>query len=486
MSKNILYYGDNLSILKERIKDESVDLIYLDPPFKSNQDYNVLFEEQNGTRSKAQIKAFEDTWSWDQESAEAFQLIVEAGGKISQTMQALRIIVGESDLLAYLSMMSPRLVELTRVLKSTGSIYLHCDPTASHYLKMLMDAVFGPENFLNEIIWHYRKWSHGKYTFQRNHDVILFYSRSRSRERTFNQLYMDRAASTLKRFGAARIISGAYDEKGRRIPSRTEEFDSEGARQDDVWEIGRVPPIKQLFPTQKPEALLERIISAGSNEGDLVLDPFCGCGTAVVVAHQLKRHWIGIDITHLAITLIKHRLQDSLGDEIEKEFQVIGEPTDLSGARALAKGDPYQFQFWALSLVKKARPLEEKKGADKGVDGRIYFHDEKRAKTKQIIIQVKSGHISPAQIRDLRGVLEREQAEMGVFITLEEPTKQIRAEAASAGFYHSPATKKKYPRLQVITIEELLGGKQIEYPQSWSSPPFKKGSGSKTGPTFLF
>ncbi len=486
MDKNLLYFGDNITILRDYIKDESVDLIYLDPPFKSNQAYNVLFDEQNGSRSKAQIKAFEDTWRWDQEAAEAYQDIVEKGPeKASRVMQAFRAMAGETDMLAYLAMMAPRLVELKRVLKPTGSIYLHCDPTASHYLKMLMDAVFGAENFLNEIIWHYRKWPAGKYTFQKNHDVLLFYSCSDSRERTFNQLFMGRAPSTLKRFGTAKIVS-AYDEDGRRIPSRTEPKDSEGVRQDDVWDIGRVPPIKQLFPTQKPESLIERLIRGSSNEGDVVLDPFCGCGTTIMVAQRLKRKWIGIDITHLAITLIKHRLHDAFGPEIEKEFEVIGEPIDLSGARALAKADPYQFQFWALGLV-GARPAEQKKGADRGIDGRIYFHDEgKGKKTKQVIIQVKSGHVSVAQPRDLRGVLERESAEIGVFITLDEPTKQMRTEASSAGFYDSPVTKKRYPKIQVLTIEKLFSGKRIEFPRHWSNPSFKKGPSSKTDQIFLF
>ncbi|RLC44093.1 MAG: site-specific DNA-methyltransferase, partial [Candidatus Coatesbacteria bacterium] len=343
--KNILYYGDNLDVLRLHIKDESVDLIYLDPPFKSNQDYNILFAEGNGTRSKAQIKAFEDTWFWGEEAAESYQAIVEAGGKVSETMQAFRKLLGHNDMMAYLSMMAPRLVELRRVLKPTGSIYLHCDPTASHYLKLLMDAVF-PGCFLNEIIWHYRKWPSGKYSFQRNHDVILFCAKTRSRERTFNQLFMERAPSTLRRFGKSRIVSG-HDEDGRRLPSKMADQDSEGVRLDDVWDIGRVPPIKQLFPTQKPEALLKRIISASSNEGDIVLDPFCGCGTTIAAAQRLNRRWLGIDITHLAIALIKHRLQDSFGEHIKDSYDVVGEPVSISGAMELAKQDPYQFQWWA-------------------------------------------------------------------------------------------------------------------------------------------
>ena len=460
--KNKLYYGDNLPVLKRHVKDESIDLVYLDPPFNSNADYNVLFAEQDGTRSAAQIKAFGDTWRWDAAAARSFESVVEQGGEISRTLQALRVIVGESDMLAYLSMMAPRLVELRRVLKPKGSVYLHCDPTASHYLKLLMDAVFGGTCFLNEIIWHYRKWPAGKYTFQRNHDVILFYGRSASRERTFNQLFMERALSTLKRFGTRKIVSG-HDKMGRRVPSTMEESDSEGVRQDDVWDIGRVPPIKQLFPTEKPVALLERIIAASSNEDDIVLDPFCGCGTTIDAAQRLGRRWIGIDVTHLAIGLIKHRLRDTYGDEILGSYEVIGEPTSLPDAETLARDDPYQFQWWALGLV-DARGTERKKGADHGIDGRFYFHDEDGGKTKQIVFSVKAGKTNVSHVRDLRGVVEREKAEIGVLISFLDPTQPMRVEAAGSGFYQSPWGK--HPKIQLLTIADLLGGKKVDMPPS--------------------
>ena len=475
MLDNILYYGDNLDVLKLHFKDETIDLIYLDPPFKSNQKYNVLFAEQDGSRSKAQIKAFEDTWSWDEAAVATYQKIVEAGGNVSKFMQALHGYIGGCDMLAYLSMMAPRLIELQRVLKNTGSIYLHCDPTASHYLKLLMDGIFGPENFKNEIIWHYRKWPSGKYAYQRNHDVILFYAKSDSKRRTFNQLFMDRAASTLKRFGNAKIVSG-HDEMGRRIPSQTEEEDSLGVRQDDVWDIGRVPPIKQLFPTQKPELLLEKIILASSSEGDIVLDPFCGCGTTIVTSQMLNRKWIGIDITHLSISLIRNRIKDVFGDKVS--YKVIGEPVSMPDAEKLAKEDPYQFQYWALGLV-GARPVEQKKGADHGIDGRLYFHDEsKMIKTKQVIFSVKSGHTSVAHIRDLKGVLEREQAELGVLITLREPTQPMRVEAAEAGWYDSP-WGTRHPRMQILTIRELLENQQINLPPSRVNITFKKADKAK-------
>ncbi len=380
-------------------------------------------------------------------------------------MQAFHTFLGETDMLAYLAMMAPRLIELHRVLKDTGSIYLHCDPTASHYLKMLMDAIFGAVNFKNEIIWHYRKWPSGKYTFQRNHDILLFYSKSSTKDRTFNQIYMERAASTLKRFGKAKIVSG-HDKSGRRVPSKTEDTDSAGVRQDDVWEIGRVPPIKQLFPTEKPIPLLERVINVSSNEGDVILDPFCGCGTTIAAAQKLNRRWIGIDITHLAVALMRHRIEDMFGEKIRMTYQVVGEPVSLPDAKTLAANDPYQFQWWALQLV-GARPVEQKKGADKGIDGRLYFHDEpnsSKAKTKQIIISVKAGHVSVPHIRDLRGVIEREKAAIGVLISMQKSTKPMRTEAASAGFYKSPWQKEPYPRLQILTIEELLNDKRIDCP----------------------
>lgn len=460
MSNNLLYFGDNLDILKRYIRNETIDLIYLDPPFNSNQDYNVLFEEKTGEDSTAQIKAFTDTWKWDQISSRAYYEIVKSGGKPSEAMQAFKLLLGTNDMMAYLTMMTPRLLELKRVLKPTGSIYLHCDPTASHYLKILMDSIFGLKMFCNEIIWHYRKWPAGKYTFQHNHDVILFYSRTESKERVFNQLFMERAPSTLKRFGNAKIISG-YDDTGKRIPSQVEEEVSEGVRQDDVWNISRVPPIKQLFPTQKPDALLKRIIEASSNKGDIVLDPFCGCGTAILMAESLGREWVGIDITHLAINLIKHRLIDNFGKKVS--YEVIGEPVSVSDAEDLANTDPYQFQWWALGLV-GARPVEQKKGADKGIDGKLYFIDDIDNKTKQIIFSVKAGGINVAQIRDLWGVLEREKAEIGVLISQNEPTQPMKKEAADAGFYHSRAYNKDYPRIQILTIKELLEERSVDYP----------------------
>jgi len=536
MADNFLYYGDNLDVLRRHIKEESVDLIYLDPPFNSDQNYNVLFAEHNGSRSSAQIRAFEDTWRWDQVAAAAYDEIVTSTNypqKVSQVMQSFRNFLGDTDMTAYLCMMAQRLVELHRVLKPTGSIYLHCDPTASHYLKTLMDAVFRVENFCNEIIWK-RTFAHGSSKrFGPLHDVILFYAKSErffwsnprsDHDPEYIEKHFKLADESGRRFQPISLTGAGirHGESGKpwrgidptsvgrhwalpgkllqslgvalgTVQERLDALDSagmiywpakehgtprlkqyadqlEGQAIPDIWID--IPPIPAQaterlgFPTQKPELLLDRIVRSSSNEGDVVLDPFCGCGTAVVAAERLKRHWIGIDITHLAITLIKSRLRDTFGEAIRSEYQVVGEPVSLPDAQTLAAEDPYQFQWWALGLV-GARPVEQKKGADKGIDGRLYFHDEAAgAKTKQVIFSVKAGHLTASHMRDLRGVVERESAAVGVLISLEEPTQPMRAEAASAGFYDSPGWNRKYPRLQLLTVAELMQGKGIEYPAS--------------------
>lgn len=518
---NTLYYGDNLDILRRYVKDESVDLVYLDPPFKSNQDYNVLFAEQDGTRAAAQIKAFGDTWHWDSAASAAYQETVERGGKVSEALQAFRQLLGGTDMLAYLSMMAPRLVELRRVLKSTGSIYLHCDTTASHYLKLLLDAIFGGPNFRNEVVWK-RSDAHsdskqGARHLGRIHDVLLFYSKGDSP--TFNMLYRPLPQSTVekwyrnveehtgRRFNKADVTGPGGAAKGnphyewrgvtrywRYSRERMQQLhdqgrlvysssgmpyekryldDSKGVALQDWWDdISMLRGIsgdgeRLGYPTQKPEALLERVICTSSNEGDTVLDPFCGCGTTIAVAERLKRQWIGIDVTYLAIGLIKQRLADKFKGRAV--YQVIGEPVSLPDAEALARQDPHQFEVWALTLV-GARPAEPKKGADKGVDGRLYFHDEPKT-TKQIVFSVKAGHTGPAHVRDLRGVLERENAALGALLTLQEPTQPMRAEAASAGFYEAP-WGRKYARLQLLTVADLLAGKTVDFPRE--NVTFKK------------
>ncbi|MDP2919829.1 MAG: DNA methyltransferase [Dehalococcoidia bacterium] len=472
---NVLYYGDNLIWLRNHdcFPNESVDLVYLDPPFNSNADYNVIFNEPSGEESQAQIKAFDDTWRWEKTaSEEALRDLGRAGGN-PQIVEYIQWLAKRGDkqstsMAAYLSMMAVRLIELNRVLKSSGSLYLHCDPTASHYLKVVLDTIFGAKNFRNELIWHYRKWSTGKLQFQRNHDVILFYSRTQSTERVFNQLYMERAESTKKRFGESKILSGR-DENGRRLPSQIEDEDSVGARQDDVWEISRVPPIKQLFPTEKPAALLDRIIAASTGKNSVVLDPFCGCGTTIIAAQKARLKWIGIDVTWLAIDLVEKRLKESYGKKAQSMYLVKGQPVDVSSARALANKSKKEFEIWAISLVGAAS-----REHDGGVDGLLSIAEGKGKSTK-VIVQVKGGKsINPGMVRDLMGTIEKEKAAIGLLITLEEPTAGMRELATHTGSYESPIWHRSYPRIQIKTIKDLLEGRGFDLP--YGESPLKKAS----------
>ncbi len=526
-----LFYGDNLDVLRRYVADESVDLVYLDPPFNSNANYNVLFAERDGSRSAAQVRAFEDTWRWDQEAAAAFEAVVEQGGDISRTMQAFRTILNESNMLAYLAMMAPRLVELRRVMKETGSIYLHCDPTASHYLKLLLDATFGPRQFRTEIVWK-RSSAHsdtkqGRRQHGRVHDVILFYSRSENW--TWNPLYTPYSDEYVenayrhvepesgRRYRLDNLTAAkpggdvSYEWHGRR-PYKGRYWAYSRARMDQMLEEGRIyfpkkpdgvpsykryldempgVPLQDLwtdldpigasaaerlgYPTQKPESLLERIIESSSDEGDVVLDPFCGCGTAVAVAERLGRQWIGIDITYLATHLIKSRLVDAFGEGVE--FTVTGEPTTIEDAAQLAREDPHQFEAWALGLV-GARTAGKKKGPDRGIDGRLIFHEKRGGKTRQVLLSVKGGRTGVRDVRDLRGVIEREEAEIGVLITLREPTQAMRAEAAAAGHYRSGSegvgSWGKHPRIQLLTVGQLLGGARIDMPPLTGNLTFRR------------
>jgi len=532
MDVNALYYGDNLEILRKYIPDGSVDLIYLDPPFNSNATYNVLFKEPSGESSQAQISAFEDTWHWGLESERALQEIAAstiAPTAVKEIMSVLPKLVGKrTDMLAYLTMMSIRLVELKRVLKDTGSIYLHCDPTASHYLKILMDTIFGPRNFRNEIIWRRTNAKSLAFTrFASNHDIILRYSKSE--KWTWNPQYTEHDPGYVESFyryveegtgrryrladltnpnknrphltyeflGVTRVwrwtkerMQEAYERglivqsNSGRVPQLKRFLDEqEGNPVDDLWDD--IKPIQAQgheglgYPTQKPEALLERIIKASSNEGDIVLDPFCGCGTALVAAQKQNRKWIGIDITYLAIGLMEWRLKNMVPMPV---YKVIGEPKDLASAIELANKDKYQFQWWAVTRIGGQPYGDRKKGADTGIDGYLYYMDEKD-KIKKAIVSVKGGkNINVSMIRDLGHVIDREKSDIGVFIVLDKPTRPMLEEAAMKGFYHSPLGKD-YPRMQIITIEDILKGKSPDIPP-WIAPiqpPKVKRVKSETG-----
>ena len=506
LDTNVLYYGDNLDILRRYIPDESVDLIYLDPPFNSNRRYNVLFKESEGTSSGAQIQAFSDTWRWDRPAEQTYnELVLNAPARVSRTIEAMREIIGSNDLMAYLVMMTIRMVELRRVLKSTGSIYLHCDPTASHYLKMMMDAVFGIEQFRNEIVWKRTSAHSDAKRYGRVNDSILFYVKGK--EWTWNVQYQPYSEDYAKRFRrkdsdgrawsdyslSAKGLSGGgyeYEYKGItslwRVPPETmKRLDAEGrlhftnrggirlkryleempgSPMSEMWTD--IPPINSQakerlgYDTQKPLPLIERVIRASSNEGDVVLDPFLGGGTTVVASEMLGRRWIGIDITHLAITVMRKRLEDSFPG---LSYEVVGEPKDLEGARALALQDRYQFQWWALALV-NAMPVGgvRKKGADQGIDGIIKFIDSGRGRTGKVIVQVKSGRVSVRDIRELKAVAG--ERGLGIFLTLQPPTEPMLREAVTAGFHHSPLWQRDFPRIQIVTVEQLLAGGSPDLP----------------------
>jgi len=541
--ENSLYFGDNLSVLKGHdgqgqpyFPAACVDLIYLDPPFNSNRSYNVLFKDEHGAQAPSQITAFEDTWNWAS-AADTYEETLaddETPDRVRRALEALHDLLGASEMMAYLAMMTPRLLQLHRVLKPTGSLYLHCDPTASHYLKIVLDTVFGPENFRNEIIWRRTGAHNSAKRYGPVHDVLLFFTKTNNF--VWNQEYGPhtegyigshyRSEDARGRFmpdnlTAAGVRNGSSGQSWRGFDPASkgnhwkftiehlEELDADGRIYwpvkggwpryrrylndmkgiplQDTW--ADIAPINAKaaerlgYPTQKPLALLTRIIAASSNPGDVILDPFCGCGTAIDAAQELGRTWVGIDVTHLAINLIKSRLADRYGIKPGAGYRVVGEPRDIGSARSLALADREGFEYWALSLV-HARPLEgkQKKGADHGRDGLIIFFDDESRKPRRAIVSVKSGtHISVSDIRELDSVVTREKAQLGVFVTLTEPTKPMRDWAIETGTYTpeqgiSKGTGKARAvrRIQILTITDLLAGKALDLPHTGTISTLKR------------
>jgi site-specific DNA-methyltransferase (adenine-specific) len=521
MAGNVLYYGDNLEVMRQHLADESVDLVYLDPPFNSARDYNVLFKQAKKDENQAQITAFTDTWQWSKARYEQF-FAEPRHAPLFDLMESLHRILGTSEMMAYLLMMAPRLLELRRVLKPTGTLYLHCDPVASHYLKVALDAAFGATNFGNEVVWKRTSAKGHAFTrFARNHDIILRFCKSNTwtwhaqyaphDEEYVNKFYrfvepgtgrrytLDNLANpnknrpnlTYEFLGVTRVwrwtrerMQRAYEQglivqsKPGSVPRLKRYLDEqEGTPVGDIWTD--IVPVQASaaehmgYPTQKPLALLERITSASSNPGDLVLDPFCGCGTAVVAAERLGRRWIGIDITFIAVDLMISRLARDFGLKRGQDYQVVGDPKDAYSASKLFQESPKQFEIWAVGLVQGV-PQPDKVG-DRGVDGKVYFQDLE-GKLQWAVCQVKGGHLTPNLIRDFAHVVERENAAMGFFICLETPTKGMYQEAAEAGFFAAPSGRK-IPRLQIRTIHELLDeGKEFDFPVGYS---LKSGAGRR-------
>ena len=521
--RNQLYYGDNLEWLK-KLPDEIADLIYLDPPFNSNRNYNLLFKQQEGEPSAAQIMAFEDTWQWDPLEYDKFKSDPD-NERLFKLVTSLYDILGDSEMMAYVVMMAPRLLQLHKKLKSTGSLYLHCDPAASHYLKIILDVVFEPLHFKNEVIWKRTSAHSSAKRWGPVHDVVLFYSKSKEftwnpQHTAFTQEYVDMFFDTLdekgKRYkrmdltgdGTRNGPSGDpwrgldVRAKGRHwayLPATLENFDEEGllhwpkkkggmprlkqypedlpgvAIQDviaDVRPIHNLAEERRGYPTQKPLALLERIIAASSNEGDVVLDPFAGCGTAIVAAERMGRKWIGIDITYLAINEIIDRLRTEKVMDKDLEYSLEGTPKDLHDAQKLFEDTAHQnhqpFEQWCCSLV--GARWNEKKGADKGIDGRIglWMPD---GSFREALVQVKGGNQPTlSQVRDFANVIESNEAVLGLMVSLKKPTKEMKLVMDKMGYADLP-TQKKYKRFQWCTIEELVEkGIKPEMPDSYRVP----------------
>ena len=512
---NRLYYGDNLEMMRESVGTASVDLIYLDPPFNSSRNYNVIFgrsAHDGDDGAAAQIQAFGDTWHWTPTTDQQYQQYVgELPVRVGDALTAFRTLLGENDAMAYLVNMAPRLVEMRRVLKPTGSLYLHCDPTMSHYLKVLLDAIFGANHFVNEIIWK-RSTAHSDTTqgakhMGRVHDTILFYVGGNSYE--FNAQRVDYDESyieshyrfieegTNRRYRKGDLTAAkpggdtSYEWKGVHpyagrywaySKEKMEEFERQGrlvytrtgmpeykryldempgVGLQDIWTD--IDPINARaaerlgYPTQKPLALLERILSISSDEGDVVLDPFCGCGTAVDAAQRLKRKWIGIDITYIAIDLIEKRLQHTFGPSISGTYEVHGIPRDLDGAQALFEDSPFDFERWAVSLV-GAQPNEKQVG-DRGIDGVGRFPVDGKGRPGRLLISVKGGRtVTPQFVRDLIGTVQTEKADMGLLITMAQPSRGVLEAINRGGTYEWPVNGATFDRFQVVTVEQLLRG----------------------------
>src|SRR4030066_1614484 len=460
---NTLYLGDCLNVLRDNVPDESVDLIYNDPPFNSRRDYNIFFDDKE---IQTQRIAFEDTWTLKNIQDSLAELHTLQTNNLYRLLTAYQEVAPHA--FPYLTMMSLRILEMHRVLKPTGSFYLHCDPTMSHYLKTVCDVIFKSKYFKNEIAWCYETAGKSKKTFSKKHDVIFWYSKSD--EYVFNpsDVSIPRKANKHMRMGV--------DENGREYEEKTDRktgkiyrwYLDEGRLPFDYWvdihALNREEKERLHYPTQKPKALLERIIKASSNEGDTVLDGFCGCGTTVDAAEGLHRNWIGIDISPIAISLIKRRLKDTYGEGLSK-FEVRGTPADEQSAIELWKQNPNAFQDWWLTEFEVFSTTFGTKGADKGIDGIAqYLTDPKTQNVIRAAFQVKGGvHIQSKDIDALLGAMDKHKCELGVFLTIAEPTKPMLDTIASSGFIEIPGFK--IPRLQILTLEDYFKKKLLKLPK---------------------
>jgi site-specific DNA-methyltransferase (adenine-specific) len=473
-AENTLYYGDNLDVLRQSkyFKDESVDLCYIDPPFNSKRNYNQIYNNI-GTEDRAQAQAFVDTWVWDLHANKGLEEILGNEGnrftrQTIELIQGLRGVLGQGSLLAYLVSMALRITEIHRILKPAGSFYLHCDPSAGHYLKLVLDSVFLSQggDFRNEIVWCYTgPGSPGMRQFMRKHDTIFWYSKSDTWTFNADEVRIAHSSKTRANYKEGLVGSG-FVGADHLIHER-------GKVPEDWWQIAIAPRGKEYlgYPTQKPEALLERIIRASSNTGDVVLDAYCGCGTTITVAQRLNRRWRGIDITYQSIALVLRRLEQQFGKDVAQSVLLDGIPSDMASATALAhKRDDRlrkEFEKWAILTYTNNRAIiNDKKGGDGGIDGIAFFLTGANDNAK-VVFQVKSGNVGRGEVSKLNNDRARAGAELAVFLTLEPPTRGMREEANAAGMYEHKLMGRSYPRIQIVTIQEIVEQhKRLDIPMS--------------------
>ncbi|MBW4679668.1 MAG: site-specific DNA-methyltransferase [Microcoleus vaginatus WJT46-NPBG5] len=474
---NRLFYGDNLEMLRQFIPDNSVDLCYIDPPFNSNRSYYQLYNNQG---NQLRTQAFTDVWIWDDfATAGLSQILDNYQNKFTaQTidlMAGLSKVLGKGSLLAYLVSITLRVAEIHRILKPNGSFYLHCDPTAGHYLKLILDAVFCPVggDFKNEIVWCYSIGGKSNKRFGKKHDTILYYTKN-TETYTFNE----KDASICRKPNSHMKVR--TDAAGRHYQQKTDKktgklykyYLDEGKIAEDYWTdietLNRQDKERLGYPTQKPEALLERIIKVSSNEGDIVLDAYCGCGTTLAVAQRLNRQWIGIDITYQSISLVLKRLENSFGSDVLAQIQLIGIPKDRESAIALASDQSNcrrtEYEKWAILTYSNNQALiQEKKGSHQGIEGLVYFLG-KHGEFHKIILQVKRDNINFRDLDKMHEIIINKKASIVIYIVFEKNTYLVE-KTQSYGFYYDRIDKNIYPRLQLVTIQEILEeGKRLKSP----------------------
>ncbi len=513
---NKLYFGDNLAVLREHVATESVDLVYLDPPPASNTSPSDFPGKKGGVTAASRgtsVQAFDAPWSWGYDAEACYREVLHgvASPPVVSSLQAMRQLMGESGVLAYITMMTPRLIECHRILKESGSLFFHCDPAVSHYLRIILDSIFGPKNFRNEIVWQKTLTkSPATHRLPFSHDVILAYGKTDAARWNQESLFQPYGTDDLKRYphrdpdgrryqfasltsptpdrpnltyeflGVTRVWrwtkermeeaqrAGLVIQPGPGREPRLKRYldEQRGNPLGDVWTD--IPPLNARapervgYPTQKPLALIARIIEATTRPGDLVLDPFAGSGTTIDAAQSLDRNWIGIDITTVAIDLIDARLRDRYSESVRGTYEILGTPKTLDDAQALLSRSPLEFERWCVMLV-DGQP-EEGRSEDKAIDGVIRIPIDEKDGSHRVLVSVKSGRPNSRHLQDLINSVDTQQAAMGLLVLMSDPARGMMDAAQRAGAYRYPLNGQEYPRIQLITVEKLIRGERPNLP----------------------